>query len=191
MVAMTKVLLNQLGVMFDDVIIRAALEGNVSAIVEDYAFKWLKKEAAGISDAEVRGLFGFIKDVWAGRVSLGVLDEEEQLDIGPMMYGYFVRYRKVLYAVKRAVEGGPVVPVAAAARPHVFAAAEIGYFTPYSKIVKKNEDHKKFVVYVRQFIRVEFGEMQRSVINLGTLEADDRVRRTVANIFGELNPPPS
>jgi len=151
------------GFVGDDSFIKALLGiGDLKAEI----FKRLANivSSLGVPKAQAQALVTRFFEISEGKVDLFPQQDEKQ-QIGVLSdsgYALWLRFRKVVYAAKLAVQGGAVVPTDAMARPHVFAAADVAWATTKMKQAA-GSDLDLFCILVSEFSAVEFSEFGRDL----------------------------
>jgi hypothetical protein len=132
--------LKDLGINADEALPKAILSGRLHDVLRELLVKSLARNIDGLKDGQPGDLADAIIGVFRGTVQIVIAqDERQELGMGQNEYKIYVRVRKLVYAAKLAVAGGPLVPTDAMAQPHVFAAAalkpetEIGTLAPQDK----------------------------------------------------------
>lgn len=154
--AAAKTVLAKLGVTIEDAVIQQILDGKFADVAQGFLKGALEREITDITDEQAAGLADAIIKIISGKMELiPAKNEQGALQLDDWQYGIWIEVRKVLYAVKMAIGGGPIVPSDAMAQPHVFAAAAIGFGTPVKSLAPEAR-WQELLDMLQAFTYIEF-----------------------------------
>jgi len=165
----TKLLLQELHINASDAVVQAVLSGKLHDVLLQFLGKSLKHSINGISDAQSMALATTITKLLNGEERLiPAQTEQQELGMGNNEYQIWLRVRRLLYAAKLAVDGGPLVAAEALAQPHVFAAASIGAKSQVKGLAVE-EKWPILLELIKLFTRAEFSPTMDPPINISLL----------------------
>jgi len=173
--------LDILGITLDEKWIQAAVKGAFGPVLKDELITLLRKWVPNLTESDARSLAETLIDLFKGTKKLiAEVDEQTALGFNDDDWKKVQRLRRVVYAALLAFNGGPVVPTAAMAQPHVFAAAQITVETPLKSLVSLPR-LSTFRTFIVVFTRTEFSDPGFDV-NTATFQAG----ATLLTLFDSL-----
>jgi hypothetical protein len=151
--------LDELGIDDDlgviNALVKMFLHAKPEQAIQDFLAGALERGIKGIKSDQAKALAKTLMDIVSGRVELIPKQTEAELyadELGwnSRDYNLWLEVRRIVYAAKMAIAGGPVVPTDAMARPHVFAAAAIEPESIVGSLVGESS-WPLFLQYIRAF----------------------------------------